>query len=156
VAKALGRGRGEGLAVRALRLSWLAAALFFLTGCSGDKAEVSGTVRVGGEVVEEGSITFVPVEGTTGPAVGTFIKNGQYHVPRSKGVTVGKNRVELRGFKNTGRKAQGPTGAPGAQVEERVPAFPPEYSDRSTVVREVHPGANRIDFYVPAKGAGKE
>ncbi len=141
--------------MRALHLSGLAAALLLVAGCSGNKAEVSGTVRLDGELVEEGSINFIPVEGTTGAGAGAVIKNGKYHVPRSQGVTVGKNRVELRAFKKTGKQAPDPTGLPGAMTEERVPAFPPEYNDSSTVVKEIARGANTIDFDVKSPGAGK-
>jgi hypothetical protein len=129
--------------------------LLWLAGCSGNEAEVSGTVRLDGELIQEGSITFIPVEGTKGPGVGAVIKDGQYHIPRSGGVTVGKNRVELRAFKSSGKKVQDPTGAPGVLVEVRVPAFPPEYNDQSTVIKEIRAGANTIDFDVAAKSAGK-
>ena len=83
------------------------------------------------------------------------IQDGKYHIPRKKGVTVGTNRVELRAFKNAGTKIQDPTAPPGVQTEVRVQAFPPEFNDRSTVVKEVRAGSNAIDFDVDTKGKGK-
>jgi hypothetical protein len=136
--------------MRALYLPSLAAALLLLTGCSGDKAEISGTVRLDGQLIEEGSINFIPVNGTTGPGAGAVITKGKYHIPQSKGVTVGKNRVELRAFKTTGRKVIDPTAPPGTMTQERVPAFPPEYNDSSKLVEEVHKGSNTFDFDIPA------
>jgi hypothetical protein len=127
----------------------LTLGLVSLLGCSdAGKAEVSGTVRLNGELVEEGSIQFIPVEGTKGPSAGAAIKNGKYHVPRSKGAAIGKNRVELRAFKTTGRKVQDPTAPPGTTVGERAQLFPAKYNDDSTVVKEIKPSGNIIDFDV--------
>jgi hypothetical protein len=131
----------------------LALGLLAALGCSGSgsKAEVSGTVKLDGQLIEEGSIQFIPVEGTTGPSTGAAIKDGQYHIPRAQGAAIGKNRVELRSFKMSGRKIQDPTAPPGTLTEARVQAFPPEYNDRSTVVKEIQAGSNTIDFDVSSK-----
>lgn len=116
-------------------------------GCSGDnRSEVSGTVKVNGQPIAEGAINFIPVEGNRGAGAGATITDGKYHIPRSAGVSPGKNRVELRAFKNTGRKVQDPTGKPGTLAEERVLLFPPEYNERSTLVRDVKSGSDTIDF----------
>jgi hypothetical protein len=143
--------------MRVLLVPSLAATLLLLAGCSGDKAEISGTVRLDGQLIEEGSINFIPIEGTTGPGAGAVIAKGRYHIPQSKGATVGKNRVELRAFKMTGRKVIDPTGRPGAVTQERVPAFPPEYNDNSKLVEEIHKGSNTLDFDIsapkPVKGS---
>jgi hypothetical protein len=130
------------------------ACLCWCLGCSGgvELAEVSGTVTLDGELVEEGSIQFIPIDGTTGPAGGETIRKGKYHIARAKGVAVGKNRVELRAFKTTGKTVADPTGPPGARTEERVPAFPPEYNDKSTLVKDVQAGSNTIDFDIKTKG----
>lgn len=123
------------------------ALLCSLLGCSGgDRAEVSGTVSLNGKPIPEGSISFIPIEGNQGPEVGAVINNGRYHIPRSQGVMVGKNRVELKAFRNSGRKFPDPTGPPGTLAEERVPAFPPEYNERSTLIRDVQKGSNTIDL----------
>ena len=141
--------------MRARHLPSLATALLLFAGCSADKAEVSGTVRLDGTLIEEGSINFIPVGGTTGPGAGAVITNGKYHIAPSTGVTVGKNRVELRAFKTTGRKVIDPTGRPGTFTQERVPAFPPEYNDDSKLVEEIHQGSNTLDFDIPAPKPAK-
>jgi hypothetical protein len=128
----------------------LTAVALWQGGCSASSgtAEVSGTVLLDGQPVEEGSIQFIPVEGTTGAGAGGIIRGGKYHIPRDNGAAVGKNRVELRSFRTSGRKVQDPTAPPGVLTDERVQAFPPEYSDSSTVVKEVKSGRNVFDFDV--------
>src|SRR5215470_15766954 len=77
------------------------AAIFFSAvclcgalGCSGDnRSEVSGTVKLNGQPVVEGAINFIPIEGNKGAGAGAAIIDGKYHIPRSSGVTAGKNRV---------------------------------------------------------------
>ena len=131
------------------RLAVVLSATFLCTalGCSGDhRSEVSGTVKVNGQPIVEGAINFIPIDGNKGAGAGATITDGRYHIPRSAGVAAGKNRVELRAFKNTGRKVQDPTGKPGTLAEERVLLFPPEYNDRSTLVRDVKSGSDTIDF----------
>jgi hypothetical protein len=140
--------------MRTLPLVILALACLWSAGCSGGLAEVSGTVHLDGRPIEEGAINFIPIEGTQGPASGAAIRDGKYHIPRSKGVAPGKHRVELRAFRNTGRKVQDPTGPPGARMDERVPAFGPEYNDDSKLTREVKPGSNTFDFDIATKNAG--
>ena len=117
-------------------------------GCSNPLAEVSGTVTLNGQPVSEGAINFIPVEGTQGAGAGATIRDGKYQVPAASGVTPGKNRVELRAFRSTGKKVKD-AGVPGTtEIELRVPAFPPEYNDQSTLVREVRQGSNKIDFEI--------
>lgn len=120
-----------------------------LLGCSGDdRAEVTGAVSLNGQAIEEGSISFIPIDGNLGPQVGAVIRDGRFHIPRDQGVKVGKNRVELRAFRMSGRKVQDPTAPTGTLTDERVPAFPPEYNERSTLVRDVTKGSNTIDFEI--------
>jgi len=125
------------------------AILCSLMGCSGDeRAEVSGSVSLNGRAIEEGSISFIPIDGNLGPEVGAVVRDGRYHIPRSQGVMVGKNRVELRAFRMSGRKVQDPTALPGILTDERIPAFPPEYNERSTLIRDVNKGSNTIDLEI--------
>jgi hypothetical protein len=141
----------------AVRCPCVVATIFIIPACAGDAnlAEVSGTVTLDGRLVQEGSIQFIPIDGTSGPSIGAVIKDGKYHIERKNGVAVGRNRVELRAFRETGGQVPDPTGPRGSKIAERVPAFPPEYNERSTVVRDVKPGSNTINFdinvFAPAK-----
>ena len=145
-------------AMRTLHLGASTLCMLCFFGCADSgpaTAEVSGTVLLDGRPIEEGSIQFIPVGGSRGPGSGGIIQDGQYRIPRQKGVVVGTNRVELRAFKNAGTKIQDPTAPPGVRTEARVQAFPPEFNDRSTVVKEIRAGSNTIDFDVDTKGKGK-
>jgi hypothetical protein len=136
----------------------LAVGLLALLSCSSsgpERAEVSGTVKLDDQLIEEGYIQFIPVDGTTGPSAGEAIKNGQYHIAQYKGVTVGKNRVELKAFRNSGRKVPDPTGPPGTLTSERIQVFPPEFNTESTVVKEIHSGSNTVDINAHTKPADK-
>jgi hypothetical protein len=153
--KSVGSRRREGSIMRTLPAAVLGLLSFWALGCSGDKADVSGTVTLNGTPIEEGAINYIPIEGTHGAGAGATITNGKYSIPRSQGVTPGKNRVELRAFRNTGRKVKDPTAQPGATTEERVPAFPAEYNDNSTLTRDVQPGSNTFDFNINVPEPGK-
>src|SRR5688500_13010891 len=61
--------------------------MLLLAGCGADsdRGAVSGTVTLDGKPVENGSISFVPIEGTQSPSAGAVIGNGTYEIPRDKG-----------------------------------------------------------------------
>ena len=128
-----------------------------LLGCAEgpQRAEVSGTVKLNGRLVPDGAISFIPVEGTTGPEVGAIIRNGQYQIPRDKGVIVGKNRVELRAIQKLGTKIQDPTKPEGVLTDELGEAFPPEYNRESTLIRDIKAEDNTLNFEVETKDGGK-
>src|SRR3712207_3232365 len=131
------------------RVRLLGLGTLVLLGCAGggpERADVSGTVKLDGEPIKEGVIQFIHVEGTTGPGTGDEIRDGKFHLPRAKGPVVGKNRIELRAFKKSGRQVIDPTGPKGARTEEIIQIFPAEYNDRSTLVRTVERGTNTIDL----------
>ena len=115
------------------------------------RAAVSGHVSLHGQPISEGVIQFLPVEGTVGPEAGGVISNGQYDIPRQRGPVVGKNRVELRASKKTGRKIQDPTGRPGVQTDEYAELFPPDSNTNSTLVREIKDDPNTLDFDIRTK-----
>jgi hypothetical protein len=105
---------------------------------------------VDGQPLAKGSINSFPTEGTSGPTAGGEIVDGRYHIGRAKGATVGKNRVEIRANRKTGRKAPNPT-APGELTDEIVELLPPECNERSTLIREVRAASNTIDFDLRTK-----
>lgn len=134
-----------------LLLFGVCSMLILSLGCSPggpERAAVSGTVKINGRPVSQGAINFFPTEGNKGPEAGTNIMDGQYKIDRATGPVLGKNRVELRGFENTGKTIQDPFGAPGTLIEERANIFPAE---ASTLVREVKRGNNTFDFDIATK-----
>jgi hypothetical protein len=124
------------------------AALLVSAGCSGDglrRAAVSGQVLVDNEPLAEGSIAFFPTDGNSGPESGAVIKDGKYSIPASTGVIVGKNKVEIRGFRKSGRKVPDIM-EKTKMVDEMISALPATYNDQTTLVHEVRDGNNTINF----------
>ncbi|MBN2292315.1 MAG: hypothetical protein JXM70_07815 [Pirellulales bacterium] len=125
-------------------------ALILLTvvccGCGPEnRAEISGKVLLDGQPLKKGSISFIPTAGNKGPAAGASISDGTYHIKREKGAAIGKNIVQIRALKATGKKMRS---ASGELFDEFVSVVPSEYGANSKIVKEVRPGANQIDINI--------
>ena len=73
-------------------------ALIAFTGCGriADKSAIRGTVKFKkGEVVDQGSIEFSPVDPKAGNQSGARIADGAYEVPQDKGLRPGKYIVRI-------------------------------------------------------------
>jgi hypothetical protein len=110
------------------------------------RASVAGTVSVGGKPLERGVINFIPAEGSHGPGAGGAVTDGQYLLEDGNGAVIGTCRVEIRGFRKTGRKIA-PMGTP---MDEEIQVVPVEFNDKSTLVRDIKNGDNQLDFVLPA------
>lgn len=96
--------------------------------------------------MELGDIVFQPVDGQWKKfyAQGKIV-NGKFEF-KDLGPVVGQNRVEIHGYKRTGKKRVDLAGkdlskAPEV-VEEVVPYIPPEFNEGSTLTVEIKPGVN--------------
>jgi hypothetical protein len=116
-----------------------------------DRAAVTGTVTLDGAPIAAGSITFFPQGGTKGPAAGGTIENGQYSIAVAQGPIVGRNRVEIRATRKTGRKVQAPMSDRGVLTDEIVEAAPARYNSQSALVAELKSGKNLLDYELTAK-----
>jgi len=119
-----------------------------LWGCSladkgPERGAVRGRVTVDGQPVEQGSVQFTPVQGTTGPVSGAAIENGEYSVSKSEGPVVGTNLVQITGSRRTGKKI---TDRLSILIDERVLMVPEHYNSKSTLIRQVEPGKQVFDF----------
>jgi len=127
-----------------------------VVGCGAEegpeRAAVSGTVNIDGEPLAEGAISFLPAEGTEGPTAGGTIEGGKFDIPKSNGVVVGKNRVEITANRKTGRQVPD-AGKPGSMRDEVVSAIAPEFNRKSTLVETIKSGENTLKFDV--KGTKK-
>jgi hypothetical protein len=134
--------------------SLLLLVLAGFAGCSNGprRAAVSGSVLVDGKPLERGVINFLPAQGSQGPGAGTGITDGTFELDATHGAIVGPCRVEIRGFRKTGRKIA-PMGTP---MDEEIQVVPPEFNDQSTLIREVKDGDNTIDFDLPGKRIKKQ
>lgn len=110
---------------------------------------VTGTVRLDNEPLTTGSIAWIPIEGTPGPGGGAGINDeGRYEIKR--GLRPGTYRVEIRSTRALTRKVQNPT-IPSELVYEEVSVIPEQYNTSSSLIREVGPGSNVLNFEL--KGA---
>ena len=85
---------------------------FSLPGCGGrkDLNEISGTVTLGDDLLQCGTITFSPMEtgGTenAAPPTSIGIVDGKYKITKQWGLKPGKYRVTIQGFEGTPRGDQ--------------------------------------------------
>ncbi len=131
-----------------------------LTGCSADplgRQALSGTVKVDGQPLANGDISFTPSEGqpTSG---GSPIADGKYAVPRAMGLVPGKYRVEIHApIPGTEGQPDENTlpGYPPAPPKELIP---PDWNSASTQTIEVKKqGSSVFDFdVITKKGAAKK
>lgn len=140
---------------------FLALFSFATIGCGGVSADgrlaVQGSVSVGGQALERGSILFHPNAGSRGQEAGAVIRDGRYALEAAQGVFPGRYTVEIQPANAP------PTGAKAVTIDEitgaEVPVRPtrisrsnpllvkPKKSDR--ILREIEvsqDGPNRFDF----------
>jgi hypothetical protein len=135
--------------VRSLgRAALLGSVLFVLAaGCAPSRsARVFGAVRVDGQLVEKGSIAFIPADGQ-GPTAGSDIKEGKYDAPK---VAIGLMKVEIRVPKVTGEKKlyEGPNSPTRKTFTE---ALPDKFHNNTVLRFEVQPGKNEKDWDLSTK-----
>jgi hypothetical protein len=70
--------------------------LISLAGCGAksDRLEITGTVTLDGVPLDEGSIRFTSM-GEKKISSGALVQQGEYHIPRETGLTVGAYHVEI-------------------------------------------------------------
>ena len=118
-------------------------------GASGLGVSVSGKASLDDRPIQDGTIQFVPIEGTQGPTAGGTIKNGTYNISRDGGPVPGKYRIEISSFidvkEATPKELAGALfGRPasdlpaGAQVQTlRKNVVPPKFNETSELKAEV-------------------
>ena len=122
-------------------------------GRSGPQMKVvHGTVLCGGQKVETGSVRFVPIEGTRGPASTATIIDGQYRIDARGGVPIGTHRVEVDARRRTGRKVPSPGGPEGMMIDETLPVGDQKHGGRNSplIVEVAAASEGRLDIEVPA------
>jgi hypothetical protein len=146
--------------MRKVRWAWLAAGGLLVLGClvlvlwlRGSEPTVTGTVTLDGQPLPRGSIALIPIPGTPGPGGGGGINNeGKYEI--TQGLRPGKYRVEIRSTITLERKVMDPN-MPTALVNDEAEVIPEKYNTNSSLIREVKPGAQVLDFDLKGAKAGK-
>lgn len=124
--------------MRHLASMWTLVTLFFCVGCSSDFGDVSGTVTLDGKPLKDIAVRFEDEGGSATiartDAAGKYVL--QYSLDQM-GAPVGKHKVTIF------------TPAPVSEgTGDRAPkeVVPARYNSASTLVREVKPGNQVIDF----------
>jgi hypothetical protein len=125
-------------------------------GCSGsNRGAVSGTVTVNGEPLNEGQISFVPMDPALGPTSGATISNGQYQIDAVRGPVAGEYQVQIHAFRKAGKRIWDGMGDEKARpeqknyVQELAPYLPAKYNDKSELRATVVAGKVNIqDFHL--------
>ena len=128
------------------RLRGLPVAILLCCGISAcgttDRAGVSGTVSLDGELLQSGEITFSPTEGAVGPTAGSPIQNGRFEILAIKGAAIGRNRVTINSRQKTGRKIQ----SVDSVQDEYAEAVPSKYNAQSELIYDLKPGKNELNI----------
>jgi hypothetical protein len=105
---------------------------------------VFGTVQFDGQPIPEGTISFLPIEGTEGPWHYAKIVRGRYAFPQ---VPAGTYRVAIRATRPAEETVQGPDGTEIPAEEQYLPS---KYNVESELRASVEPGMNTFDFELAA------
>ena len=134
----------------------LFAVLIVGVGCNSavqGRQSISGSVKIGGEAVAEGLISFAPQAGQSGGmTAGGTIKDGKYEIEAIHGLVPGTYVVTFDVQKGTGNMISLPDASGGTmEVEEKVSVVPDDYSLEPTHTVEIKKGKNTLDFDIPAR-----
>jgi hypothetical protein len=149
------RQRREEFMNRAHPLTWLllTAGAVAAAGCApnhGGRQEIKGTIKLKGQPLDQGTITFMPLSGDAATKEGAPITNGEYFIDRAHGLMPGKYRVSITsGDARTPVNTDQPPGPTGANIisKDRIP---PEYGTNSKQDVEVKDkGPNVFNFDIP-------
>jgi hypothetical protein len=110
---------------------------------------LQGEVSFGGQMVERGTISFLPVDGTVGRSAGAPIVNGRYEVPSEGGLLPeGTYQVRIIGLRKTGKMEPTRLKDGPAAVEVETNFIPAAYNSQSTLKIRVSEllDKNKADF----------
>lgn len=101
-----------------LIIGWSFILIIFI-GCSPNSTvSLKGKVLLDGEVVEMGSVSFLPMGMEGAIKVAAEITQGKYAVKEGQGLVPGKYKVEIHWSKGTGKKIA--SADPGVMMEKRT------------------------------------
>lgn len=123
--------------------------LTFVAGCgpdTGGRVPVSGTVTLGGEPLEQGTIEFHPTgEGTI---TGGTIRDGRFDIPATQGALPGEYEVRIFAADMEGAPMDDPNAPPGESDRPLQPELiDARYNTESELTAEIgESGATDLNF----------
>lgn len=137
-----------------------------MTGCSSSTLErvaARGAVQFDGRPLAAGKITFLPIDGTKGPAAVATITDGFYEFDRATGPVIGRHRVEIEALVDPGFPLddEAAYARAAAKTTAGKPVLPPEtipavYNRQSNLQATIERGGDqKFDFLLdrPANDA---
>lgn len=139
--------------------SWLPVVvmgLFVIAGCGKGTArlKISGEVTLDGAPLDGGSIRFTLLGSETTLTSGAMIHNGEYKIPKQKGLLPGTYHLEISAPDTDGptTMARATPGGPGIPVA--VERIPPEYNiDSNKTIEVTADGDNHFVFEIVSQSA---
>jgi hypothetical protein len=131
---------------RSLAVAWTVAVALGLmaVGCGGGGGDnlprepVSGKIKIDGQPLQDGAISFIHNDGT-GPAASTKIEKGDYLIVRANGPVPGPYRVVIYSPQPTGKKI--------AEEDLYAETIPGRYNAKSQLKVDIKAGGdNNFDF----------
>ncbi len=135
------------VAALAVALSLSCAAGCGDSGKPPPRAVVAGKVTVDGQPLTDGAVLFDPAD--RGPRARATVKDGSYSLSAQSGAIIGRNKVRIEGYRETGRVYQPPNR--GHAIPEIAQYLPAKWNKESTIEVEVKKGSNQHDFEVQTK-----
>jgi hypothetical protein len=120
-----------------------------LAGCGGGPRRygASGVVKWQGRPLDQGAITFLPLDPAQGSSGGALIKDGRYSIPARQGLLPGRYKVTVSSADP--RKAPDPDAPPGPAGPLPKDRVKPKYNSQTELTAEVRAeGPNTFDFEV--------
>lgn len=124
------------------RMLFVVLGVVLTIGCGPESkmTTVTGTVMVDGKLADQGSISFIPVDGMT-PTAGAVIEKGKY----SSEAPIGESKVEIRIPKVVGKKKLYDTpDSPLQDIMEEV--LPPKYNEQTELRFKGEKGKNEKNW----------
>lgn len=135
--------------INLLRMILIVLAVCVVGCANGEKYQpIGGTVTLDNEPLQKGVITMFPAG--AGTTVGGEIVDGKFTLPRDRGPTPGKYRVEIVAFKASGKKEFDVD--LNKQVDVELQYLPAKYNSKSELSCTVEEGGkNEFEFKLMSK-----
>lgn len=127
---------------------------FIASGCgSGTPHGVSiqGRVTYQGQPVESGTMTFSSLGSALECSGSANIEKGCYALLATEGMKPGAYRIQIEGYRKTGRKIPDlatplPPNQERAMIDERIPYLPPKFNEDSNLQVEIATDGQELNF----------